>query len=107
MASRWITNLESAELCQAKVDAAQAALSAARTGDEIRAAKAQLETAKFIQADVRNTLQKIKNQHGQVDISDPHPTPERTADEIKAQGIIGIYKPGAGNSYGETVTIGG
>lgn len=110
MASRWITNLESTEHCAALVSNAEAALKAARSPAEINAAKATLERAKFINADVRNTYAQIRAAHGEIEILDPHPTPQRTADEIKAQGIVGLYKPGAGTGpaqYGQTITIEG
>lgn len=79
------------------VDEAKTAVALAKTGDEKRQAEALLHTARFKQADVARTLAKIRmEQNGRITIGQPMATEFRTSEAIAADGIIGIYKEGAG-----------
>lgn len=94
---RWITNLESEEALAAEVAKAQIALRTA-TGADIREAAALLHIAKYKQADVARSMRQIEMEtNGRFAIGKPMATEFKTQDEISAQGIVGIYRQGAGD----------
>lgn len=97
--SLWITNLNSIESMEAKVKEAEAALDASQPGPERRMAARSLEIAKLRLADVKRTFKLIELEHGgKITIKEPHATPQRTSEQIAAQGIVGIYLQGAARS---------
>lgn len=96
--SRWISNLEAEETMAKAVAAAKVKLTDAKTPEERRAAEAELAKARFKQADVARTMRAIELEtKGRFTIGEPMPTEWRTAEEIAAQGIIGVYREGAGD----------
>lgn len=104
--TRWITNLESADHLVAQVAKAEAALDAAAPGEERRQASAMLEVAKFRQADAARTLRQIQIENGgRIDIGEPMGTQWRTAEEIAKDGIVGIYRQGAGDGPQEAKSV--
>ena len=97
MSTRWISNLESMESMAKAVEDAAAALKASSTPAERRQASALLNIAKFKQADVARTLAQLRMEYnGRITIGSPMATEWRTSDEIAADGIVGIYREGAG-----------
>lgn len=107
MADRWVTNLESREHLAAQVARAEDAVRQAGDGPERRQAKALLETARYKQRDVENTYRKIADETKQrFTFGQPRETPWRKAEEIAADGIIGIYMEGAGTGGLESVVLG-
>lgn len=96
--NRWLTNLESEESMAKAVEDATAAVKQAQTPGEKRQAEALLQIAKYKQADVARTLAKIRMEHnGKVSIGNPLRTEWKTAEQIAADGIVGLYLEGAGN----------
>lgn len=91
---RWLTNLEGAARLAADVAEAEAAHAA----DPSPQHKAVVDVARFRQRDVANQLAKIKAEHGDVVLAEPRATAWRTAEEIGADGIIGIYLPATGDA---------
>lgn len=87
--SRWITNLESRESLEIDRDRWQARVDA--DGDD-RQARAMLDAAlaRLIGHDA--TMDLIKREHKTIGIGDPQGTEYRTAEAIKADGYIGIYR---------------
>ena len=96
--SNWITNLESIAHLEGVVEEARLMVSAATNPTEKRTAEAALARAKFILADVKLTMANIDRETGgRFAIGEPMATEWRTKDEIAAQGIVGIYRQGAGD----------
>lgn len=93
---RWISNLESPESMADAVKRAASAVAIAQTPEEKRMAERLLATAKFKQADVAKTMKQIQMEHPRHSIGEPAATLWRTKEEIAADGIIGIYREGAG-----------
>ena len=93
MMGMWVTNLESTEALQSLLDNALA-LQRAQDGHTARAA---VSRAKFLLADNKRALAALNQSHGPISFGEPMATPFRTADEIAADGIIGVYKQGAGS----------
>ena len=94
--SRHITNLESEAKLQAAVDAAQQAIRNAKSVPDLKSAEAALNVAKFKLADRAHTLRKIELENGPISLGEPQATPWKTAEAIKADGIEGVYRQGAG-----------
>ena len=95
--NRWVTNLESAETMAKAVEDATSAVRQAKTPEEKRQAEALLHIARYKRADVARTLAKITMENqGRVTIGEPMATEWRSREEIAAQGIVGIYREGAG-----------
>lgn len=93
--SRWITNLESEAHLAGQVAAAKRALDAAPHDKALQAAH---HVAKYRQADVAKTMRQIEMEtQGRFNIGAPMETQFRKAEEIAADGIIGIYREGAGD----------
>ncbi len=92
--SRWITNLESVEVLQQQLEAAE---HVALSSPDDKEARAMVAVATYRLRDVQNTLRKIAQDEPLFTIGAPLETPYRTASEIAADGIVGIYKPGAGS----------
>jgi hypothetical protein len=97
--SRWITNLESTERLQADVKNAEFALKQAKdSGEGVKQATHMLSLAKFRLADNRKTMREIENENaGRISVGPPMGTPYKTAEDIAKDGIIGIYRQGAGD----------
>ena len=98
--SRWITNLESVGSLVEAVTKAEQALKAAEQSksDDSRVAQSILDVAQFKLADVKRAMAAIEIEtQGRFSIGEPQATQWRTAEEIAAQGIIGIYRQGAGD----------
>lgn len=96
---RWITNLESTAALETAVRNAEVALKVAKdTGEGVRQATAMLSVAKYKLADNKKTMHEISRENGdRIAIGEPRATPYKTAEAIAAEGIVGIYRQGAGD----------
>jgi hypothetical protein len=98
----WVTNLESKEHMALRVSTAEEAVKSAPDQWARKAAEARLYRERYIQADVAKAMADITMRNGgRVSIGPPHPTQDRTSEQIAADGIIGIYKQGAGDGEHE------
>ena len=99
MTDRWVTNLESTAALETDVRNAEAILNAAEaTGDGVKQAKAMVSIAKYKLADNKKTMDEIKREYGgRIALGEPRATPYKAAEDIAKEGIIGIYRQGAGD----------
>lgn len=94
---RWITNLESEHHLAGLVAKAEQELKDTKAaGKNTRFAQVNLERAKFYQRDVQNTWNKIRQEYPGCSIGVPRETAWKTSQQIAADGIVGIYRPGVG-----------
>ena len=92
---RWITNLES----EPSMAAATTAALKAWQRDPTPANKAALATARYRQADVSRTMRQIEMETGgRFTVGEPLETAQRTSAQIAADGIVGLYREGAGSA---------
>lgn len=92
-ADRWLTNLESLERMERELEEATA------TGN-----KSAIALAKFKLADVKRAMALIEMENGgRISIGPPKGTIHRTAEAIAADGIIGIYRQGAGDGPASSI----
>lgn len=87
--SRWITNLEDRAALKQRAESAQMAYDADPNNP---GARVSLDTALARLVGHDRTMALIENEHGKIGIGEPMGTEYRTADEIKRDGFIGIYR---------------
>jgi hypothetical protein len=87
--SRWVTNLESRESLEAERDKAQAQVDA---NPGSLTARAELNAALGRLVNHDRTMALIEQENGRIGIGEPMGTEYRTAEAIKADGYIGIYR---------------
>ncbi len=94
MSSRWITNLESVTVLEQRLYDAKQRAASEPTAEN----KGAVDMAKYLLADVRRTYAQIEKEHPGYGVAEPMATEQRTAAEIAADGIVGLYRTGAGTS---------
>jgi hypothetical protein len=87
--NRWLTNLESRESLEAERDKAQAQVDASPAS---LTARAELNAALSRLVSHDRTMALIEQENGRIGIGEPMGTEYRTAEQIKADGHIGIYR---------------
>jgi hypothetical protein len=87
--NRWLTNLESRESLEAERDKAQAQVDASPAS---LTARAELNAALGRLVSHDRTMALIEQENGRIGIGEPMGTEYRTAEQIKADGHIGIYR---------------
>jgi len=105
----WITNLESIAKLESDVKNAECALKVAKdTGGNVKQAQSMLSIAKYKLADVKNTYRQIEqDNNGRISIGEPLSTPYKSAEDIAKDGIVGIYRQGAGDGPASSFKDGG
>jgi len=103
---KWITNLESIAKLESDLKNAECALKVAKdTNGDTKQAQAMVSIAKYKLADVKNTYRQITQDHGdRISLGEPLATPYKSAEDIAKEGIIGIYRQGAGDGPAEVGT---
>jgi len=87
--NRWLTNLESRESLEAERAKAQAQVDASPAS---LTARAELNAALGRLVSHDRTMALIEQENGRIGIGEPMGTEYRTAEQIKADGHIGIYR---------------
>lgn len=87
--NRWLTNLESRKSLEAERDKAQAQVDASPAS---LTARAELNAALGRLVSHDRTMALIEQENGRIGIGEPMGTEYRTAEQIKADGHIGIYR---------------